>query len=537
MNSFKHQIIPDGIWKGLVKIPSLFSRLNDYCFSNMNRWELDEDLDEIKDWIKDGEELLLELFDISKKFKNLPHIFSDIESFLERYGADTYFVDHDSQRIIFEADDENDTVFDYLFVLLDTYLHDFNPPLSDFSQNHAIQVEKIIESQGFQIYDNPEYGLSELISMPFRVFGKNPSFHDYLSLDSKVEYNIGVEDEIIQKGMPIIWNDLDFVDAICNLRFNYFEIPKIINYSSNKKLLDSQNTMRDLLNAIANKKIDHELASESFISAHPEANPQPKFILEDLSPEMCQSFIGLLSYIKDTLGNRDDTLESFLGPLFGSLPWDDILEYLLSEENDEEVPWSRPIANLFYYPSSIDLILRFVEIFENINDSLNSEDSESWAASCRFNSWEKPMKFMDPKIGYEIESRHLSFGQCSVVALEVCIGAGLSVSDFVSNKRIEVYNDEGEIVDNMHLNPIQSCIILDEPEIGRSEHWVNKISERILETIDELTSPGLGNIHETSLTIVSHRESLLRSLSRTNNYFVMQPLMNRDNLIIDFGEE
>jgi len=30
---------------------------------------------------------------------------------------------------------------------------------------------------------------------------------------------------------------------------------------------------------------------------------------------------------------------------------------------------------------------------------------------------------------------------------------------------------------------------------------------------------------------------LLRSLSRTNNYFVMQPLMNRDNLIIDFGEE
>ena len=75
---------------------------------------------------------------------------------------------------------------------------------------------------------------------------------------------------------------------------------------------------------------------------------------------------------------------------------------------------------------------------------------------------------MDPKIGYEIESRHLSFGQCSVVALEVCIGAGLSVSDFVSNKRIEVYNDEGEIVDNMHLNPIQSCIILDEPEIGRS---------------------------------------------------------------------
>ena len=66
---------------------------------------------------------------------------------------------------------------------------------------------------------------------------------------------------------------------------------------------------------------------------------------------------------------------------------------------------------------------------------------------------------------------------------------------------------------------------------------MNKISERILETIDELTSPGLGNIHETSLTIVSHRESLLRSLSRTNNYFVMQPLMNRDNLIIDFGEE
>jgi nucleoside-triphosphatase THEP1 len=87
------------------------------------------------------------------------------------------------------------------------------------------------------------------------------------------------------------------------------------------------------------------------------------------------------------------------------------------------------------------------------------------------------------------------------------------------------------------LNSIQSCIILDEPEIGRSEHWVNKISERILETLDELASPVFGNIHETSLTIVSHRESLLRSLSRTNNYFVMQPLMNRDNLIIDFGEE
>ena len=125
------------------------------------------------------------------------------------------------------------------------------------------------------------------------------------------------------------------------------------------------------------------------------------------------------------------------------------------------------------------------------------------------------MLFMDRTLGFDILSKHLSFGQCSAVALETCIGRGLLVNKFV----------------NTSENKTQFCLILDEPEIGRSEYWVDKIKERILQVIDDFEMPDYGEIFDESLTVVSHREKLLRSLNRTK-YYLMQP-----QPINDFGEE
>ena len=108
---------------------------------------------------------------------------------------------------------------------------------------------------------------------------------------------------------------------------------------------------------------------------------------------------------------------------------------------------------------------------------------------------------------YDLDSSILSFGQCSVVALESCFGQAF------------FYNMDRSNVSEQ----TQSCIIIDEPEIGRSEHWVSMITDRIIELLDDFEEPHLGNIYNESLTIVSHKERLLRSLSITGNYHVMQP--------------
>ena len=238
-----------------------------------------------------------------------------------------------------------------------------------------------------------------------------------------------------------------------------------------------------------------------------------------------------LKYIKENLGNRPDTLNNFLDPLIEKYDWNELLfnldefqkgSHIFQEDNLEtkHIPTLHEFLkdkNLHILPDLlsndfseiIPLIQRFVEIFININRTLNSKYAGGWAVTCRFDTWDRPMRFMDSRNFYDLDTSDLSFGQCSVIVLETLFAK----ASFLNKYR------------NKFNKNTQSCLIVDEPEIGRSEHWVSLAIDRILELSEELEGPpgsGLGDIYNESFTIVSHKERLLRSLTPENNYHVMQ---------------
>jgi Fe-S cluster assembly ATPase SufC len=80
---------------------------------------------------------------------------------------------------------------------------------------------------------------------------------------------------------------------------------------------------------------------------------------------------------------------------------------------------------------------------------------------------------------------------------------------------------KGYLYHNIHdeyprIADLQLNFIIDEPEIGRSEYWVNKVAERIISTNQFLED-------NKSMMIVSHRETLLRTFSLDSRYHIMQP--------------
>lgn len=463
----------------------IFKKISSFIISERGWSNLEEH-------VSNGEELLLELFELSKNHSlggtNFWILDPRLTEYVDRASIDGVSIPLDISPL------------DYLFTLLDMYLHEYNPPNSNYPKEHYDENNNYSN-------DGKRYGTSTIYSMPWRLLIEARE-----NTPNPYSYEIDIDSEIMEiRGMPMIWSDGAFGDALENFDLRYFEIPNIINYSSDQKLHRSQSDMSELLHLI---KHNYNIVRKTL---HKES-PGEYFPVEE---SQYNDTYNLLNYIKSTMGDRTDTLNLFLGPLTGWGRWDDLLYQLEKGKIDD--PSMQYFPNLLSSDFSfiLEQILGFVEIFENINDSLNSPEAESWAASCRFNNWDTPMKFMDPKIGYDIESQHLSFGQCSVVALEVCIGAG-----------ILIHQDS-----NVDKRSIQSCIILDEPEIGRSEHWVNKISERIFELIDDIEKPLLGNIFDQSFTIVSHRESLLRSLSINNNYYVMQPISSRNYYSRDLGED
>jgi len=476
-------------------------KLETFCISDVN--EINSLV--VEDYIREGQELLLELFEIiemNKKY-GLPSII-----------ASQYSIPH---NINYEGKAD---LLNYLFILFDAYLHD-----SEFNERDT-----------------------ENLHLPWRVLSGNIS--NYLINTKSIisEYQPITADIFLPH--PKIWNEEGLLDALANLNITYFEIPSIINYSSELKLQSAQRDMTNILKIISSS-----------------GNSDQEEVYLENSNQRIQDFISLLNYLKNILGrNRPDTLKQFLGPLTKFWQWDELLEDLLSPErfkssneifdkdvltpnfleeysfeddvfrnflsknrmSGEEI-FEKDFSELIemYYdeiikdkydftipylfsPSNsfkLDGILRFVEIFENINVTLNSDDTKSWPASCHFGEIDEPMKFEDPTSRFRIDTRHLSFGQCSVVALEVCIGRGLFINQHIS-----------------HLGrKYQSCIVLDEPEVGRSEYWVEKISERINETVDEFEKPNFGNIFNQSMIVISHRETLLRSFNIDKNYYIMQP--------------
>ena len=61
------------------------------------------------------------------------------------------------------------------------------------------------------------------------------------------------------------------------------------------------------------------------------------------------------------------------------------------------------------------------------------------------------------------------------------------------------------------------CLVIDEPESGRSEHSVDSLSERVLQ-MQGLIGPETDN----SLIIMSHRRDVLESVGNGGRFHLMQ---------------
>ena len=105
----------------------------------------------------------------------------------------------------------------------------------------------------------------------------------------------------------------------------------------------------------------------------------------------------------------------------------------------------------------------------------------------------------------------LSFGQKSTILTELFLGAFESIS----------LRPRGE------MSPDRMCLVIDEPEVGRSEHSLSLLIERLRESKEYMEghaiSAGDTNRYglDNSIIVLSHRNSLLREVS--GRYHLMQP--------------
>ncbi|MBT6325074.1 MAG: hypothetical protein HOJ35_03835, partial [Bdellovibrionales bacterium] len=170
-------------------------------------------------YIEEGEKLLLEIFELSKKYRGL-------SLFGNPYG--TGFGNHtgDVTGISYQSYDD-DNLFSYLFVLMDSYLHEHNPPKSSWGgppdEQKYYDSEYSSEAFGELIekvsdYQFHKFGTSVMESLPWRIFDDTPAYFDYIPTDNYIE---GAVHEIEKKGMPMCWDDGWFIDAINNLRVTY----------------------------------------------------------------------------------------------------------------------------------------------------------------------------------------------------------------------------------------------------------------------------------------------------------------------------
>ena len=163
----------------------------------------------------------------------------------------------------------------------------------------------------------------------------------------------------------------------------------------------------------------------------------------------------------------------------------------------------------------------FLETLEgSINRILGSDEDNPWTrvAMVSPSSEGASITFRQPEArgGHAVREDTLSFGQKSAVTTE-CWIAWL----------------ENEDLDHMNNEEIRRCLILDEPEAGRSEYWIRLLADRIVDADEEIDG-----IRDKSLVIMSHREELLRRLDEGGHFHVMQPSDIAPALAIDdWGDE
>ena len=99
----------------------------------------------------------------------------------------------------------------------------------------------------------------------------------------------------------------------------------------------------------------------------------------------------------------------------------------------------------------------------------------------------------------------LSFGQKSTILTELYLGTFEALSDPSSDI------DEGSFNENRY------CLIIDEPEVGRSEYSLDHLIKRLI------WSKGAHDAElKNSVVVLSHRNKLLKQVS--GKYHLLQPV-------------
>ena len=161
-----------------------------------------------------------------------------------------------------------------------------------------------------------------------------------------------------------------------------------------------------------------------------------------------------------------------------------------------------------------------LDITNRINQILVASDVDNpWARKMQINggrmTFRKPWGGGTEDGGYPVREETLSFGQKSAITTECWLA-------WIEN------NDIDDIIDS----GIRRCLVLDEPEAGRSEFWMRLLADRIVDADDEIAG-----VRDKTLVVMSHREELLRRISEGGNFHVMQPADVRPALGIGSDEE
>lgn len=158
-------------------------------------------------------------------------------------------------------------------------------------------------------------------------------------------------------------------------------------------------------------------------------------------------------------------------------------------------------------PASIALQLLQSEINRSLNPTNPQEESNPWAVVAEFAANQRLEFSPSQRENDEVHPHHLSFGMRSEVTLQ-CI-----LAEFAHKHR-----SRRATGDYRH-----QLLILDEPEIGRSEYWVLLLIERF-----ERLAAQSQDFDMSSILIVSHRDKVARHGSPTGAYPEMQKVPEKD---------
>ena len=162
------------------------------------------------------------------------------------------------------------------------------------------------------------------------------------------------------------------------------------------------------------------------------------------------------------------------------------------------------------------IILEIVQsTFDRINDAIMTSKDDPWAR--RVSSWRarstkelrrSPMRFERPMFRDYVDPNTLSFGQRSAIVLECWLGY-MALMEFTNNP---------SAMDGTLSRPSpRTCLVLDEPEAGRSEHSVDSLSYRLSEARELV-----GAASDNSLLVMSHRRDVLEAVGDGGRFHLMQ---------------